>query len=178
MVQNPSQCPICGSSDKSQRINALLTTNTRYVTRQNTNFNNGNPFNFNRRRYNNYPNQYQTTTVSGLAVRLSPPGSPWPAIDRWFWGTIGVSAALSLLTNLRTSPIWSMIWGALLGAILGYGVVLFRNWDAFQRARKQHQGRLAQYGESYYCERDDVCFMPGHHSASPEQFKAWLFQYQ
>lgn len=178
MSQGPAQCPVCGSGDRSQRINALLTSNTRYVTRQNNGFGNGNPFNFNRRRYNNYPSTYQTTTVTGIAMRLAPPGSPWPAIDRWFWGTIGISAALGLITNIGSSPIWGMISSALVGAVVGYGIVLFRNWDRFKSVRKQHQGRLVQYGESYYCERDDVCYMPGNYSASPEHYKAWLFQYQ
>lgn len=177
MNTTPVTCPTCGKNDSSQRINSLLMNQTRYVTRQSYGSNWGNPWN-RRNSWNRYPQSYTTTSVSGLAVRLTPPGRPWPAIDKYFWFSVGISAALGFITNLGRSPIWAAIWSGILGAGVGYGIVLFRNWQNIKKVWAQHQGRLVQYGESYYCSRDDICYMPGHHAASPEQFKAWLFQYQ
>lgn len=177
MNVGPALCPACGRNDDCQRINALLMNETRYVTRQSSGSPWGNPWS-RRSSWNRTPQRYTTTSVSGLAMRLGPPGRPWPRIDRYFWLSAGIGSALGFITNIGSGPIWAAFWSGLLGAGVGYGIIIFRNWQNLKKVWGQHQGRLAQYGESYYCSRDDLCFMPGHHSASPEQFKAWLFQYQ
>jgi hypothetical protein len=123
------------------------------------------------------PQKYSTTSVSGVSSRLSAPGKPWPGLDINFWRSAGVSAAIGFVINLGTSPLGGAIMGGILGGAGWYVLNLFRNWGSVKRTWQIHEARVSQYYESYYCKRDDVCFMPGLYSAQPEQYKSWLFQY-
>lgn len=112
-----------------------------------------------------------------MTTRLAAPGRPWPKLGKDFWVSVGISAGIGFLINIFGSPLSGAIGSALLGGAIFYVFNLYRNWPQLQKAWAMHQGRMVQYYESYYCKRDDVCFMPGIYSAQPEQFKAWLFQY-
>jgi hypothetical protein len=169
------KCPVCGRADGSQRVSALVGNGTRTSVTQQSFFS---AWANNR---NNHglivPNRYTTNSTSGVAMRLRAPGKPWPALDKNFWMSVGISAGLGLLLNIGTSPLGGAISGALLGGAASYIFTVIQNWQALKRAWRMHEGRLVQYYGSYYCRRDDVVFMPGVYSAQPEQYKVWLFQY-
>jgi hypothetical protein len=112
-----------------------------------------------------------------MTSRLAAPGKPWPRLGKDFWSAVAISAGVGFVINIFSSPIAGAIGAAFLGGVVFYIVNLARNWTSLQKTWQVHQGRIFQYYESYYCKRDDVCFMPGVYSAQPEQYKAWLFQY-
>lgn len=175
MTQGPIQCPVCGRADSCQRISAIVGNGTRTSVTQQSFFSAW---------ANNYgrrgiivPQRYTTQSVSGVSQRLAAPGKPLLPLDRNFWTSVAISAGLGFVINVGGSPISGALTSGILGGIGYYIFNTVRNWGHLQKARQMHQGRLAQYYESYYCKRDDVCFMPGVYFAQPEQFKNWLFQY-
>ena len=175
MNQGPITCPLCGRSDSSQRVSAIVGNGTRTSVTQQSYFS---AMANNRNRHGwVVPQKYTTNSTSGVAMRLRAPGRPWPAIDKNFWRVVGISAAFGALLNIYSSPISGALACALLGAVGSYVFSVIQNWQAIKRSWGIHQGRLAQYYQSYYCKRDDICFMPGVFHAQPESYKAWLFQY-
>jgi hypothetical protein len=175
MSQGPLNCPLCGRADSCQRISAIVGNGTRTSVTQQSFFsawaNNRNNHGF------VVPQKYTTNSTSGVSMRLRAPGRPWPRLTRNFWYSVAISAGIGFVINIFNGAVGGAIAGGILGGIGSYILTCVQNWKSITEAWRIHEGRLGQYYGSYYCKRDDVCFMPGIYAAQPEQYKAWLFQY-
>jgi hypothetical protein len=167
-MSQTTACPVCGNIDASAIILSLISSQTQITTGKSYDLNKfglrENPF------FASTEHRFQSESV--LVKRLSPPGKPWPKLGRYFWIGLGLCIILDILLDHGA---WFV--GILFGLVAGFLANLMANWKSTSRAWTIHAARLGQYAGSYYCSRDDVCFMPGYPAQRPESFQAWLFQY-